>query len=129
MIAIRIGPTVRMVRVLTALQGHLEHWGHVLPWTLSVGIEAILVSIVMHSTSQHSTTRRSDRTFHHSTQYHMAVRSYIPPFNTVPHGGQIVHSTSQHSTTWRSDRTFHQSTQYHTAAIPNSIPSEQLLII
>ena len=71
----------------------------------------------MHSTSQHSTTRWSDhRAFHQSTQYHMVFRSpYIPPVNTLPHGGQIiVHSTSQHSTTWWSDhRVFHWSTQYH----------------
>ena len=66
-----------------------------------------------HSTSQHTTTWRSDRAFHQSTHYRMAVRSCIPPVNTLPHGGQIVHSTSQHSTTWRSDRAFHQSTQYH----------------
>ena len=70
---------------------------------------------IVHSTSQHSTTWRSDRAFHQTTQYHMAVRSCTPPVNTVPHGGQIVHSTSQHTTTWRSDRALHQSTQYHIA--------------
>ena len=67
--------------------------------------------IIMHSTSQHRTTWRSDhRAFHQSTQNHMAVRSsfipsaqnhmavkssYIPPVNTEPHGGQIiVHSVN-----------------------------------
>ena len=65
--------------------------------------------IIVHSTSQHSTTWWSDhRAFHQSTQYYMVVRSpCIPPVTTVPHGGQItVHSTSDHSTTWWSDQRF-----------------------
>ena len=82
--------------------------------------------IIMHSTSQHSTTWWSDhRPFHQPTQYHMVVRSSsIPPANTVPHGGQIiVHSTSQHSTTWWSDhRPFHQPTQCHMVVRSSCIP-------
>ena len=108
----------------------------------------------MHSPRQHSTTWLSDhRAFPQTTQHHMVVRlSFIPPDNTVQHGGQIivhstsqhsttwwsdhrafhqsthggqiiVHSTSPHSTTWRSDhRTFHQTTQYHTVVRPSCIP-------
>ena len=59
------------------------------------------------STSQHSTTWRSDHC--------------VPPVNTVPHGGQII---SQHRTTWRSDhRAFHQSTQYHMVrSSANTVP-------
>ena len=55
----------------------------------------------------------------------MAVTSsYIPPVNTLPHGGQIiVHFPSQHTTTWRSDhRAFPPSTHYHTAVRPSCIP-------
>ena len=50
---------------------------------------------MVHFTSQHNTTWWTDLAFHQSTQYHMVVRSCIPPVNTVPHGGQIVRSTSQ----------------------------------
>ena len=58
--------------------------------------------IFVYSTSRYSSTRWSDHgVFHHSTQYHMVVRS-------------SVHSISQHGITWWSDhRAFHQSTQYH----------------
>ena len=69
----------------------------------SAAIKGSKFLIIVHSTSQNSTTWRSDRAFHQSEQYHMAVRPCIPPVRTVPHGGQIVHSTSQHTTTWRSD--------------------------
>ena len=85
---------------------------------------------IVHSISQHSSTWRSDhRAFHQSTQFHMAVRSScIPPVNTIPHGGQIiVHSTSQHSTTWRSDhRAFNQSTQYHMAVRTKACEDEDV---
>ena len=89
--------------------------------------------IIVHSTSQHSTTWRSDhRAFHQSTQYHMAVRSSdIPPVNTVPHGGQIIgHSTCQHSTTWWSDHhTVHQPTQWATTWRSNHHTVHQLSLI
>ena len=86
--------------------------------------------IIVHSTSQHNSTWRSvHRAFHQSTQFHMAVRSScIPPVNTIPHGGEIiVHSTSQHSTTWRSDhRAFNQSTQYHMAVRTKACEDEDV---
>ena len=82
--------------------------------------------IIMHSTSQHSTTWQSDHcAFHQPIQYQMAVRSsFIPPVNTVPHGGQIiVHSSSQHNTTWWSEhRAFNQPTQYHMVVRSSCIP-------
>ena len=85
----------------------------------------------MFSTSQHSTTWRSDhRAFHQSiychmavrsscippvTYYHMVVRSScIPPVNILPHVGQIVvHATSQHTATC--DQIIVHSTNYHSA--------------
>ena len=60
--------------------------------------------IIVHFTSQHRTTWRSDhRAIHHSAQYHMVVRSScIAPVSIVPRGSQIIAH-------------FHQSKQNHVA--------------
>ena len=80
--------------------------------------------IIVYSTSEHSTTWRSDhRAFYQSAHYHTVVRSScIPPVNTVPHGGQIiVYSTSEHSITRWSDRKLVKHQLTNREALPMAV--------
>ena len=61
----------------------VPHGGHIVH---SVSQHCTNGGQIIHSVKHHCTTWWSDRTFCHSTLYHMVVRPYILSVNTVPHG-------------------------------------------